>query len=148
MSIHVAQRGQLWIPYGSGIQYLQYYIAPFSVTNTSYGSGAYGFGLYGSTLSSGTTPVWGVNTPSVSLVLIDGITYTSVASLSLLTPGTYFYSSNVLYVLPYTFDEIILYPDMQNSPTWNNAELYVKDGETWKKGAVYVKVSGSWIIVA
>lgn len=108
MAIYAAQKGQLWIPYGEGIYMLQYYVAPFSITNTSYGSGSYGYGSYGSTVASGTTPTWGVSTPSISLVKINDQIYFSTGSLTelrnshLITPsvGYFYYSSNILYVFP------------------------------------------------
>ena len=161
MAIYAAQKGQLWIPYGEGIYMLQYYVAPFSITNTSYGSGSYGYGSYGSTVASGTTPAWGVSTPSISLVKINDEIYFSTGSLTELrsshlnTPhvGYFYYSSNILYIFPpdqsnFLSEEKILYPDMQNSPSWQYTTTYVKDAGEWKKSTVYVKVSGTWVKVS
>lgn len=144
--IYTASSGQLWIPQGSGISALQYYKAAFSVTNTRYGSGAYGYGAYGSTLASGTTPVWGVSTPSISLVRVDDTTFTPVANLASVTANTFFYDSaaQVLYIGS-TNQYAILYPDMQSSPEWQSGSTYVRVSGVWQPSTVWVKVSGTWV---
>ena len=158
MAIYTAQKGQLWIPYGDGIYYIQYYEPSFAITNTSYGSGSYGYGSYGSTVASGSTPVWGVNTASVNHVLVNGVRYNSVVSISDLTTeflnsgiGCWYYDfgNQILYVRfqQGTPEEnvVILYPDVQNSPTWMYTVPYVLDAGVWKQATVYVKVSGNWV---
>jgi hypothetical protein len=162
MSIYTANKEQLWIPYGGGIYYVQYYEPSFALTNTSYGSGSYGYASYGSTLASGSTPVWGENTPSINHVLVNGVRYNSVVSISDLTTeylssgvGCYYYDfgNQILYVL---FQDgvipsestVILYPDVKNSPSWLYTTPYVLDAGVWKKSTVYVKVSGTWTRVS
>lgn len=154
MSVQVAQKRQLFIPYSSSVKMLQYYVPSFNISTTAvYGRGAYGYFPYGSTAAAGSaTPTWGSSTSSIDIVKINDEIFSSVSSLALCesTPNSFYYDSSaqILYINTDTIDTYLLYPDMKNSPTWYKTQTWVKESGEWKKASVWVKISGTWVKVS
>lgn len=155
MAVLVAQRQNIYIQHQDNVKFVQYHVATFNLSSaSSYGSGAYGYHSYGSSVAVSTnTPEYGSYNSDVNLVYIDNILYNKVYTLNecLSTSTSFFYDSSdqKLYInfINNNYNSIILYPDIQNSPIWSSASIYVKDAGVWKQSTVYTRVSGTWVQV-